>query len=72
MPVMNGLIASQQIRQMHASGELSSHLPILGVSANVRGPQGMALGDPRVGHKTDGSETVQAMRDAGMVRIWIH
>ncbi|KAF8241685.1 hypothetical protein K440DRAFT_665193 [Wilcoxina mikolae CBS 423.85] len=45
MPIMNGMAASQQIRQMQVSGDLSRHLPILGVSANVRGPQVQAMKD---------------------------
>ncbi|KAI5779772.1 hypothetical protein EDC01DRAFT_711209 [Geopyxis carbonaria] len=36
MPVMNGMEACQKIREMEASGELTGHLPILGVSANAR------------------------------------
>ncbi|KAA8911455.1 hypothetical protein FN846DRAFT_774039 [Sphaerosporella brunnea] len=40
MPVMNGIAASKKIREMQSSGMLTRHLPILGVSANVRGPKG--------------------------------
>jgi CheY-like chemotaxis protein len=41
MPVMNGIEASKKIREMQSAGILTRHLPILGVSANVRRPQGM-------------------------------
>lgn len=43
MPVMNGIVASQNIRQMHSSGQLTRRLPILGVSANVRREKGMLV-----------------------------
>ncbi|KAI5820916.1 hypothetical protein BZA77DRAFT_238992 [Pyronema omphalodes] len=45
MPVMNGIEASKKIRAMQAEGLLTRHLPILGVSANVRGPQVQAMKD---------------------------
>jgi len=40
MPIMSGIDATQEIRRMQALGVLSRHLPILGVSANVRGAKG--------------------------------
>lgn len=40
MPIMNGIDATKEIRRMQAVGVVSRHLPILGVSANVRGPKG--------------------------------
>ena len=43
MPIMNGIDASRQIRQMQISGELMRYLPILGVSANVRREKGKIL-----------------------------
>lgn len=43
MLVMNGMVASQQIRHMQVEGILTRHLPILGVSTNVRGAQGIIL-----------------------------
>lgn len=45
MPVMNGMEASRKIRAIQAEGLLTRHLPILGVSANVRGPQVQAMKD---------------------------
>jgi CheY-like chemotaxis protein len=39
MPEMNGLTCSKKIRQMQKDGELKAHVPILGVTANVRPEQ---------------------------------
>lgn len=39
MPVMNGLTAVTKIREFERAGDLSSHIPIIGVTANVREQQ---------------------------------
>jgi CheY-like chemotaxis protein len=39
MPVMNGLTCCKRIREMEWNGELISHVPIIGVTANVRAEQ---------------------------------
>jgi CheY-like chemotaxis protein len=39
MPVMNGLTAVTKIRQLERGGQLSGHIPIIGVTANVREQQ---------------------------------
>ncbi|KAI5848318.1 hypothetical protein BZA05DRAFT_403673 [Tricharina praecox] len=45
MPIMNGIDATKEIRRMQAVGVVSRHLPILGVSANVRGPKVQEMKD---------------------------
>ncbi|KAI1479656.1 hypothetical protein F4774DRAFT_425796 [Daldinia eschscholtzii] len=39
MPVMNGIEFTREIRRLEANGELAGHIPILGVTANVRSKQ---------------------------------
>jgi CheY-like chemotaxis protein len=39
MPEMDGLTCCKRIREMEASGELTSHVPIIAVTANVRDEQ---------------------------------
>ncbi|KAI8963578.1 hypothetical protein F5Y11DRAFT_319146 [Daldinia sp. FL1419] len=39
MPVMNGIEFTKEIRRLEAMGELTGHIPILGVTANVRSKQ---------------------------------
>ncbi|KAJ4987649.1 hsp90-like protein, partial [Stagonosporopsis vannaccii] len=39
MPEMNGLECAQEIRRMQAVGEIQGHVPIIAVTANVRGEQ---------------------------------
>ncbi|CAD0092960.1 unnamed protein product [Aureobasidium mustum] len=39
MPIMDGLTAAKEIREMQRSGELKGHVPILSVSANARPEQ---------------------------------
>ncbi|ORY63840.1 uncharacterized protein BCR38DRAFT_474437 [Pseudomassariella vexata] len=39
MPVMNGLEFATEVRRLEAQGQLQGHVPILGVTANVRGKQ---------------------------------
>jgi CheY-like chemotaxis protein len=39
MPEMDGLTCCKKIREMEKSGELNAHVPILGVTANVRSEQ---------------------------------
>jgi len=39
MPEMNGLECAQEIRRMQAAGEIQGHIPIIAVTANVRGEQ---------------------------------
>ncbi|CAI6342165.1 unnamed protein product [Periconia digitata] len=39
MPIMNGLEATSQIRQLESSGALSCRIPVIGVTANVRQQQ---------------------------------
>lgn len=39
MPEMDGLTCCKRIREMEASGELTKHVPIIAVTANVRGEQ---------------------------------
>ncbi|KAI1805814.1 hypothetical protein F4811DRAFT_201165 [Daldinia bambusicola] len=39
MPVMNGIEFTKEIRRLEANGELRGHIPILGVTANVRSKQ---------------------------------
>ncbi|KAH6639710.1 aerobic respiration control sensor protein-like protein arcB [Boeremia exigua] len=44
MPVMNGLECVTNIRKMQEEGRISRHVPVIGVTANVRSEQvGMAL-----------------------------
>jgi CheY-like chemotaxis protein len=72
MPVMNGIEASKKIREMQSAGILTRHLPILGVSANVRRPQGMTTPPPGgFWRKADILRpAVQGMKDAGMVCLF--
>jgi CheY-like chemotaxis protein len=39
MPEMDGLTCCKRIREMEKSGELTKHVPIIAVTANVRGEQ---------------------------------
>ncbi|KAI0379417.1 hypothetical protein F5Y04DRAFT_128655 [Hypomontagnella monticulosa] len=39
MPVMDGIEFTREIRRLEAEGELEGHVPILGVTANVRSKQ---------------------------------
>jgi signal transduction histidine kinase/ActR/RegA family two-component response regulator len=39
MPEMNGLECAREIRRMQADGEITGHVPIIAVTANVRGEQ---------------------------------
>ncbi|KAJ4350408.1 uncharacterized protein N0V89_009029 [Didymosphaeria variabile] len=39
MPVMNGLTAVTKLRQLERGGQLSGHIPVIGVTANVREQQ---------------------------------
>jgi CheY-like chemotaxis protein len=39
MPEMDGLTCCKRIREMEAHGELTAHIPIIGVTANVRSEQ---------------------------------
>ncbi|KAG9690801.1 putative histidine kinase HHK19p, partial [Aureobasidium melanogenum] len=39
MPVMDGLTCSRRIRELQASGDIVSHIPIIAVSANARTEQ---------------------------------
>lgn len=39
MPEMNGLECAREIRRMQAAGEIQGHVPIIAVTANVRGEQ---------------------------------
>ncbi|KAF1966518.1 hypothetical protein BU23DRAFT_544183 [Bimuria novae-zelandiae CBS 107.79] len=39
MPVMNGLTAVAKIRRFERAGQMSGHIPIIGVTANVRAQQ---------------------------------
>ncbi|KAH0362602.1 putative histidine kinase HHK19p, partial [Aureobasidium melanogenum] len=39
MPVMDGLTCSKRIRELQASGDIVSHIPIIAVSANARTEQ---------------------------------
>ncbi|KAL1610220.1 hypothetical protein SLS60_001885 [Paraconiothyrium brasiliense] len=39
MPVMNGLTAVTKLRELERGGQLSGHIPIIGVTANVREQQ---------------------------------
>ncbi|KAI1643692.1 uncharacterized protein F4817DRAFT_349054 [Daldinia loculata] len=39
MPIMNGIEFTREIRRLEAKGELTGHIPILGVTANVRSKQ---------------------------------
>ena len=39
MPEMNGLECAREIRRMQAEGEIQGHVPIIAVTANVRGEQ---------------------------------
>lgn len=39
MPEMDGLTCCRRIREMEAKGELSKHVPVIAVTANVRGEQ---------------------------------
>ncbi|TLD37367.1 hypothetical protein E2P81_ATG04179 [Venturia nashicola] len=36
MPIMNGLECTRKIRELHRSGDIVSHVPIMAVSANAR------------------------------------
>lgn len=39
MPIMDGLTCARKIREMQASGEISSHVPIIAITANARKEQ---------------------------------
>lgn len=39
MPVMDGLAATRQIRDLERAGKLKGHIPIIAVTANTRGEQ---------------------------------
>lgn len=39
MPIMNGIDFTKEIRRLESAGELSGHVPIVGVTANVRHAQ---------------------------------
>lgn len=39
MPVMDGIIACQKIREFHEKGDIVGHVPIISVSANARSEQ---------------------------------
>lgn len=39
MPVMNGLECVAEIRKMEEKGIVNSHVPVIGVTANVRSEQ---------------------------------
>ena len=39
MPEMNGLECAREIRRMQVDGEIQGHVPIIAVTANVRGEQ---------------------------------
>ncbi|KAI1407279.1 hypothetical protein F5Y13DRAFT_175205 [Hypoxylon sp. FL1857] len=39
MPVMDGIEFTKEVRRLEAEGELAGHVPILGVTANVRSKQ---------------------------------
>lgn len=39
MPVMNGLAATRNIRQLQKSGVVKGHVPVIGITANVRPEQ---------------------------------
>lgn len=39
MPVMDGLTAIQELRQMEARGEIKGRIPVLAVTANARQEQ---------------------------------
>jgi len=39
MPVMNGLVATERIRELQATGHIHKHLPIIAVTANARQEQ---------------------------------
>jgi CheY-like chemotaxis protein len=36
MPIMNGIVATEEIRQREASGKLSGRIPIIAVTGNAR------------------------------------
>lgn len=39
MPVMDGLAAIQELRNMERTGELQGHIPVIAVTANARQEQ---------------------------------
>ncbi|KAI1817047.1 hypothetical protein GGS20DRAFT_575124 [Poronia punctata] len=39
MPIMNGIEFTREVRRLESAGELTGHVPILGVTANVRSTQ---------------------------------
>jgi len=54
MPIMSGITATQTIRRLQASGEITRHVPIIGVTANARKEQveqAIAAGMDRVTNK---------------------
>lgn len=36
MPIMNGIVATEEIREREASGKLSGRIPIIAVTGNAR------------------------------------
>jgi len=36
MPIMNGIVATEEIRQREASGQFSGRIPIIAVTGNAR------------------------------------
>lgn len=39
MPVMDGLTCTKEIRKLEANGDVTSHVPIIAVTANARSEQ---------------------------------
>ena len=39
MPIMNGLIATQEIRKYQKTGAVTKHIPIIAITANTRQEQ---------------------------------
>jgi CheY-like chemotaxis protein len=67
MPIMNGLEAVKQIRLLESEGTLTSRVPVIGVTANVRQQQiQTAIGagmDDVVGKPFKVAELLVRMRD---------
>jgi CheY-like chemotaxis protein len=67
MPIMNGLEAVKQIRILETEGTLSSRVPVIGVTANVRQQQiqtAIAAGmDDVVGKPFKVAELLVRMKD---------